>query len=246
MPRKRRSTKSRIVKAAWNLFYKNGYEQTTVEDIINASKTSKGTFYHYFKGKEALLNSLSYLFDQKYEDLAAVIDPNLSCYDKLLFLNHELFYMIETSIDIHLLAYLYSSQLVTKDKKSLSDKKRIYFKWLTEIMEEGLKNGEFKNTSTASELMEIYAMYERALLYDWGPFQRQILTDRTYRQVTSTCITDICGWTLIAMYSKEAASFPYIKKLTGVDRRDFSAVNACSLSVQIFHTLVMTSYTRHS
>ena len=53
MPRKRRSTKSRIVKAAWNLFYKNGYEQTTVEDIINASKTSKGTFYHYFKGKEA-------------------------------------------------------------------------------------------------------------------------------------------------------------------------------------------------
>ena len=83
MPRKRRSTKSRIVKAAWNLFYKNGYEQTTVEDIINASKTSKGTFYHYFKGKEALLNSLSYLFDQKYEDLAAVIDPNLSCYDKL-------------------------------------------------------------------------------------------------------------------------------------------------------------------
>lgn len=180
MPRKRRSTKSRIVKAAWNLFYKNGYEQTTVEDIINASKTSKGTFYHYFKGKEALLNSLSYLFDQKYEDLAAVIDPNLSSYDKLLFLNHELFYMIETSVDIHLLAYLYSSQLITKDKKSLSDKKRIYFKWLTEIMEEGLTKGEFKSTSTAAELMDIYAMYERALLYDWALFKGKFsLTERS-------------------------------------------------------------------
>lgn len=44
MPRKRRSTKSRIVKAAWNLFYKNGYEQTTVEDIINASKLQKVLF----------------------------------------------------------------------------------------------------------------------------------------------------------------------------------------------------------
>ena len=125
MPRKRRSTKSRIVKAAWNLFYKNGYEQTTVEDIINASKTSKGTFYHYFKGKEALLNSLSYLFDQKYEDLAAVIDPNLSCYDKLLFLNHELFYMIETSIDIHLLAYLYSSQMADRNYGGRFKKRRI-------------------------------------------------------------------------------------------------------------------------
>ena len=89
MPRKRQSTKSRIVKAAWNLFFKNGYEDTTVEDIIAASKTSKGTFYHYFKGKEALLNSLSYLFDQKYEELYGVIDPALSAYDKLLFLNHS-------------------------------------------------------------------------------------------------------------------------------------------------------------
>ena len=73
MPRKRVSTKNRIVKAAWNLFYKKGYEQTTVEDIIAASKTSKGTFYHYFKGKEALLNSLSDLFDQKYEELAGTV-----------------------------------------------------------------------------------------------------------------------------------------------------------------------------
>ena len=171
MPRKPQSTKSRIVQAAWNLFYKNGYDHTTVEDIIAASKTSKGTFYHYFKGKEALLNSLSYLFDEKYEELAAVIDPNLSAYDKLLFLNHELFYMIETSVDIKLLAFLYSSQLVTKDKKSLSDGKRFYFKWVTEILAEGLERGEFKNTSSADELMNIYAMYERAMLYDWSLFK---------------------------------------------------------------------------
>ena len=171
MPRKRRSTKSRIIKAAWNLFYKNGYDETTVEDIIAASKTSKGTFYHYSKGKEALLNSLSNLFDEKYEELAAVIDPALPAYDKLLFLNHELFYMIETSVDINLLASLYSSQLVTKDKKSLSDKKRFYFKWVTEILQDGLKSGEFKDTSTAEELMNLYAMYERALLYDWALFK---------------------------------------------------------------------------
>ena len=52
MPRKRQSTKSRIVKAAWNLFFKNGYEDTTVEDIIAASKTSKGTFIIISKGRK--------------------------------------------------------------------------------------------------------------------------------------------------------------------------------------------------
>lgn len=171
MPRKRQSTKARIVKSAWNLFYKNGYEQTTVEEIIAASKTSKGTFYHYFKGKEALLNSLSYLFDEKYEELVPLIDDNMSCRDKLLYLNHELFDMIEHSIDIKLLASLYSSQLVTKDKKSLSDKKRFYFQWITEIIESGLESGEFKNSSSAGELMNVYAMYERTLLYDWALFK---------------------------------------------------------------------------
>jgi Transcriptional regulator len=171
MPRKRRSTKSRIIKASWNLFYKNGYDNTTVEDIIAASKTSKGTFYHYFKGKEALLNSLSDLFDQKYEELAATIDPDMCPYDKLLLLNHELFHMIETSVDIHLLAFLYSSQLTTKDKKSLSDNKRFYFRWVSEIINDALESGDFSNTSTTEELMNIYAMYERALLYDWALFK---------------------------------------------------------------------------
>lgn len=195
MPRKRISTKSRIVKAAWNLFYKKGYEQTTVEDIINASRTSKGTFYHYFKGKESLLNSLSYLFDEKYEDLSASIDPDMSAYDKLLYLNHELFYMIETSVDISLLAFLYSSQLVTKDKKSLADSKRFYFKWITEILEDGLKSGEFKNTSTAKELMKIYAMYERAILYDWalyrGKYSLCEYSDRLLPHVLDTFVNGI-------------------------------------------------------
>lgn len=195
MPRKRQSTKSRIVKAAWSLFYKNGYSKTTVEDIIAASKTSKGSFYHYFKGKESLLNTLSYLFDEKYEELTTVIDPDLSAYDKLLFLNHELFYMIETSVDISLLAYLYSSQLITKDKKSLSDKKRFYFKWTTEIIKEGLDSGEFKDTSTPEELMSIYAMYERALLYDWalckGKFSLTRYSDKLLPHVLDTFIKGV-------------------------------------------------------
>ena len=168
MPKKRRSTKSKIVKAAWTLFHKNGYEQTTVDEIIAASKTSKGTFYHYFKGKEALLNTLSYLFDDKYEELAGIVDPDLSAYDKLLFYNHELFYMIETTIDVNLLASLYSSQLITKDKRSLLESDRYYFTWLTDTISSAIESGEFKNTSTPQELLKIYAMYERALLYDWA------------------------------------------------------------------------------
>lgn len=182
MPRKKQTTKSKIVKAAWNLFYKNGYDNTTVEDIIKLSKTSKGTFYHYFKGKDALLTTLSDLFDQQYEEINNTLDQSLSAREKLLLLNHELFYMIETSIDINLLASLYSSQLVTKDNRSLLDDDRYYFQLIREIIETGIHSGEFKDTSSVEELVKIYTMYERALLYDWalceGKYSLSAYSDR--------------------------------------------------------------------
>lgn len=54
-----RNTRGKIVEAAWQLFYEQGYEDTTVEEIIESSHTSKGSFYHYFDGKDALLSTLS-------------------------------------------------------------------------------------------------------------------------------------------------------------------------------------------
>ena len=41
-----RNTKGRIISAAWELFYEQGYDDTTVEEIIEKSQTSKGSFYH--------------------------------------------------------------------------------------------------------------------------------------------------------------------------------------------------------
>ena len=61
-----RNTKGRIVDAAWSLFYEKGYEGTTIEEIVERSETSKGSFYHYFDSKDALLSSLSYLFDGEF------------------------------------------------------------------------------------------------------------------------------------------------------------------------------------
>ena len=72
-----RNTRGKIVNAAWQLFYEQGYEDTTVEEIIELSHTSKGSFYHYFDGKDALLSTLSLLFDEKY--CWTTTAPTISC-----------------------------------------------------------------------------------------------------------------------------------------------------------------------
>ena len=160
-------TKSKIVNAAWKLFYEQGYENTTVEDIILQSKTSKGSFYHYFEGKDSLLSTLADMFDEKYNELKEKIRPEQDRYDVLLFLNEALFAMIEESIDFSLLGRLYSTQIITRGQRHLLDYSRVYYKLLKSIVMEGKERGELSDTMTVSEMVKYYALCERALLYDW-------------------------------------------------------------------------------
>ena len=162
-----RNTKGKIIEAAWRLFYRQGYDDTTVEEIIVESGTSRGSFYHYFEGKDALLSTVSYLFDQKYEELMAVMDPEMDRFDQLMYLNRELFSMIENSISLDLLARLYSSQLITRGDKHLLDHNRIYYKLLRQIVIQGQERGELRADVTVNEMVRVYALCERALIYDW-------------------------------------------------------------------------------
>lgn len=51
-------TKYRIIRAAADLFHKQGLHATSPEEIIAASDTGKGQFYHYFKNKEGLVHEV--------------------------------------------------------------------------------------------------------------------------------------------------------------------------------------------
>ena len=160
-------TKRKIVAAAWQLFYERGYDYTTVDEIIARSQTSKGSFYHYFEGKDALLGSLSIIFDEKYEELMKTLGPEENAFDKLMYLNRELFAMIENSVPLELLARLYSTQLVTKGEKHLLDRNRTYYRLLRTIVSEGQRRGELRDDLSVNDITRLYAMCERALLYEW-------------------------------------------------------------------------------
>ena len=163
----RKQTKKKIVSAAWKLFYEQGYDSTTIDEIVEESGTSKGSFYHYFDGKDALLSSLSFLFDEKYNELIPQLPADMHSFDKLLLLNAELFAMIENTVPLDLLARMYSTQLVTHGERHLLDHNRIYYRLLRQIVSEGQARGELTQAMTVNEITKIYALCERALLYDW-------------------------------------------------------------------------------
>lgn len=160
-------TKSRIVSAAWELFYQHGYENTTIDDITELSGTSKGSFYHYFSSKDNLLGSLSDLFDKKYEELDQSMDEQLDPIDKLLFINRELFLMIENTVSVSLLSKLFASQLGANGERGLLNPDRTYYKLVRRLVIEGKEKGLFRDDLSVNDVTKAYALYERAMMYDW-------------------------------------------------------------------------------
>ncbi len=77
--------RNEILDTAQRLVYAKGYEQMSIQNILNELKISKGAFYHYFESKSDLLEALIDRMRQEAEPviLPVVNDPNLPALDKL-------------------------------------------------------------------------------------------------------------------------------------------------------------------
>ena len=138
----RKDMKSRIIDAAWKLFREKGYENTTLDNILEEAQIAKGSFYYYFKGKGDLLATWSDILDEKYEKLEKELKPEMDSFKKLLFLNREIHAMIEDIISPQLIGSMYAEQLQGKGYRHLLDTNRVYFRLITRIIEEGQRSGE--------------------------------------------------------------------------------------------------------
>lgn len=74
-----------IIDIAYSLFEEKGYENTSVENIINAANIAKGTFYYYFKTKKDLLTEIANGISQKIHALIEDVSKSqsLSVVEKL-------------------------------------------------------------------------------------------------------------------------------------------------------------------
>jgi AcrR family transcriptional regulator len=77
--------RNEIIDSAQHLIFSKGYEQMTIQDILDDLHISKGAFYYYFDSKLALLDALiDRMFAQAEEILLPIVqDPTLPALDKL-------------------------------------------------------------------------------------------------------------------------------------------------------------------
>ncbi len=159
------SVRGRIVRAAWQLFRERGCADTAISDVVRLAGVTEDEFYQNFEKKEELDDTLGELFDQKYAELMVEMNPRLNHYEKLLYLNRELFGMIETEVPFDLVKHLYVGDV--DSKRNLLNENRLYYKLIPQMIGDGQHKGEFKQTESVESLADTYATLERGMIYDW-------------------------------------------------------------------------------
>jgi TetR/AcrR family transcriptional regulator, transcriptional repressor for nem operon len=96
MGTKGEGNRQRIIDAADNLFYRRGYNQTSFQDISDATGIPRGNFYYYFKTKDEILDAVvssrvaEFLAMLKqYEEDTADARERLLLFSNMLYHNRE-------------------------------------------------------------------------------------------------------------------------------------------------------------
>lgn len=58
-------TKNKLIECAAELFFKQGYNATGINDILKITKLPKGSFYFHFDSKKALAIEVNFYFEKK-------------------------------------------------------------------------------------------------------------------------------------------------------------------------------------
>lgn len=157
-----------LIHIAYKKFLENGYEQTSVDEIIGEAHIAKGTYYHYFQSKEHMLEQVVDMMLQKgLERATKVLDSDLPIPEKIVgimlaFRPMEDELVIQNTLN-------QPENLLLHDrvnKKLISDAIPL----LSDVVKEGIQHGVFECEQVAERLKLILIMSSQ--MFDDGDFSQ--------------------------------------------------------------------------
>ncbi|MGM7685248.1 TetR/AcrR family transcriptional regulator [Cytobacillus sp. Hm23] len=157
----RRLTSEKILRTAMELFISKGFHSTSIDEIAKRADISKGLLYHYYKGKENLIDAM-------VEELIKVMETAVLQETPV----EQLLFIIEGSLEnvrkqpmifqfyINLLTQAKQDKVLSKYTMKLQKEYEKQFEVQTEIFEKlGVSNAKMKSLHFSSTLQGIMLMY---------------------------------------------------------------------------------------
>ncbi len=164
-------TENRIIEAALQLFVRNGYHGTSVNDITHKIGLSKGALYAHFSSKGELLLRIIDEFQSRFiggmaEELATASGSALDHLNRVITFNSR--FAVENQDLCVFLTFLTNELKADVDfEPALKETYRRYQKIIGELMRLGVRQGQFKKELDPDTAALTFMALHDGVLHQW-------------------------------------------------------------------------------
>jgi len=165
-------TKSKIYESAKQLFKEYGFENVSVDSIVEVAEVSKGAFYVHFASKDALaadlINEYVSEVDLDYKSYIGSFSANAEASDILILLIGKIIDIITNNIGYNNIKTLYKAQITkTINIDTVLGYNRELYQLFNDIIRKGIQQREFTTEIPVDTIVKHLIMAIRGLTYEW-------------------------------------------------------------------------------
>jgi AcrR family transcriptional regulator len=159
----------RLLAAATRLFAEQGYDRTSVQEIVEAAGVTKGALYHYFGSKDDLLHEVyARVLRLQQERLDQFADADEPIEKRLRGAAADVVVTTIENLDDASIFFRSMHHLSPEKNKQVRAERRRYHERFRALIEEGQREGVF-STATPADLVVDYHFGSVHHLSTWYP-----------------------------------------------------------------------------
>jgi len=152
-----RPVKERLLRVATRLFARNGFEGTSVQDIVDAAGVTKGAMYHYYGSKDDLLYEVYHqLLTLQMTRLTDIAKGSGSAEERLRAAAIDVVESSLANLD-DMIVFFRSLHMLPADRQTqVRAERRAYHDQFRGLVEEGLAAGSFRTEVPADVVVHYF------------------------------------------------------------------------------------------
>jgi AcrR family transcriptional regulator len=152
-----RPVKERLLRVATRLFARNGFEGTSVQDIVDAAGVTKGAMYHYYGSKDDLLYEVYHqLLTMQMTRLNEIVKSPGTPEERLRAAAAD---VVESSLQNldDMIVFFRSLHMLPEDRQTqIRAERRAYHDQFKALVEEGMADGSFRTAVPSDIVVHFY------------------------------------------------------------------------------------------
>lgn len=140
----------RIIDAAVDLFSRKGFDGTSVQEVVDAARVTKGAMYHYFRSKDDLLFEIYHeLITEQLAGLERIRATHALAPDTLHAVIVDLVVSTAARIQAAAVFAREAHKLAGEPMAALRAQRRAYHEGVRDLVAQGQRDGAFAVTASA-------------------------------------------------------------------------------------------------